>query len=242
MLRLVLCALLLLFEQSDAFAAKKAVKSKKPKAKASSGGGFGSAAATTKAGPTPAQLLTKSVQQFDSIEKMRNEQNNDEAEEQYGEGSDGASTDAEPSTSVTKWCIVLRSSASTEFSDWVPVALMALACGPDLSDPTELVPSALGACVREVVEGAGQAQPALRKVGRESLEYAFEPLDSFETHVYEGLQGRAERRGEASKTLGLEGGASAGEVKRAHRKLMMEVRAAARHCCPPLRPATAARR
>jgi hypothetical protein len=48
-----------------------------------------------------------------------------------------------------------------------------------------LVPSAVGASVKEILEGGCQAFPSLRKVPRETIEYAFESLDSFEKHVYE---------------------------------------------------------
>ena len=58
-------------------------------------------------------------------------------------------------------------------------------------------------------------------MARETLEYAHEPMDSFESHVYEGLQGRAERRADAAATLGVDEKASASEIKRAHRQLMM---------------------
>lgn len=41
-----------------------------------------------------------------------------------------------------------------------------------------------------VVEAGCQAYPMLRKLDRTSIEYAYENLDSFEKHVYEGLFGR----------------------------------------------------
>ena len=224
----LLIAALALVRPIGALAAKRAAGKRSSKSSGSSkAGGFGAkAVAAKKAGPTAAQLLTKAIQQYEAIEKMKNQQNTAEAERDYGDGDDAESpeTASEPSASVTKWCVALRSTGSAEFSDWVPVALLALAyssAGED--DPASLVPTALGACVKEVLESGSQSQPSLRKVGRDSLEYAFEPLDSFETHVYEGLQGRSERRGEAAQTLGLEASATASDVKRAHRKLMMEL-------------------
>ena len=69
-------------------------------------------------------------------------------------------------------------------------------------------------------EAGAQAYPVLRKAAPQSIEYAFETADSFEQHVYEGLLGRPERRAEAAKTLGIEVGASPGEVKKAHRGFM----------------------
>lgn len=224
---LALVALALVLPVAEAsFAAKKTGKSKKPSKPASTKGGFGSkATAAVKAGPTPAQLLKTSMQQFEAIEKMRNQQNSAEADELRDNDGEAEASENEvsaPGNSVTKWCVTLRSSTSQEFSDWVPVALLALACS-DGDDPASLMPSALGASVKEVLEGGSQAQPALRKVGRETFEYAYEPLDSFETHVYEGLQGRGERRSEAAETLGVAADASAGDVKKAHRRLMMEL-------------------
>ena len=41
--------------------------------------------------------------------------------------------------------------------------------------------------------------------------------------MYEGLQGRAERRSDAAAMLGLEPDPSAADVKKAHRRLMMEL-------------------
>ncbi|KOO53671.1 comm domain-containing protein 9 [Chrysochromulina tobinii] len=81
----------------------------------------------------------------------------------------------------------------------------------------------VGASVKEILEGGCQAFPSLRKVPRETIEYAFESLDSFEKHVYEGLQGRSERRADAARTLGIESGASMKEIKMAHRKFMQQL-------------------
>ena len=224
-------ALLLLLAtsiQCDAFAKKVAKKGGKKKAAVSKGGGFGKVATAT--GPTIAQLLKTSTEQYEALEKLKGVQNTAEAEREYGEDSDDepkTETTAadENAVSVTKWCIALRSTsaAATEFTDWVPVALLALGSGAACGDPAELVPSALGACVKEVVEGGAQNIPSLRKVARETFEYSYEPVDSFESHVYEGLQGRTERRVEAATILGIDSGAGAGDVKKAHRKLMMDL-------------------
>ena len=231
----LLLLLLLACGRAASFAAKKAPKKKSSKkaAASSAGGGFGKVA--NAAGPTAAQLLKSSMEEYEALERIMGKRAaadaDDIAEDAAGEGAGedvggkDAGSDDPALPSVTKYCVAMRSlsSSAAELSDWVPVALLALGSGGGAGDPTALVPSALGACVKEVVEGAAQNIPSVRKVARETVEYAFEPLDSFESHVYEGLQGRAERRSEAAKTLGVESGASAGEVKKAHRKLMMEL-------------------
>jgi len=225
---LLLCTVLLccvLDRRVLAFAAKKGLKRK---SKASSVGGFGKAAGKT-AGPTVAQRLKSSIDAYDALERLRQQLNAAEAMDladgkNDDDGPADAATTAEPTMSVTRYSIALRSSiAASEFSDWVPIALLALGCGSNAGDPAAFVPSALGACLPVVVEGGAQAFPTLRKLGRETLEYAYEPLDSFETHVLEGLQGRTERRVDAAETLGVDVGASAVAVKKAHRKLMMEL-------------------
>jgi len=205
-------------------------KLKKTAATASSGGGgFGKASDKTSS-PKPEQLLKKAMALYDQLDALRNQQNAAEAAKlEVEEGDSGgaaaaAAAAAEPQfISVSKYAVALRSSApaAAEISDWVPVALLAVAS--ESADPNGLVPSAVGASVKEILEGACLNFPSLRKVPRETLQYATEPLDSFESHVYEGLQGRAERRAEAKKTLGIEGSASAAEVKRAHRKLMQQL-------------------
>lgn len=178
-------------------------------------------------GPTPEQQLKKAIALYEELEAMKSKQNADAAEELKDEEEDGDednSSASEAIASVTKYAVTLRSSApgANEFCDWVPVAILSLACGKE-SNPTALMPGAVGATIREILEGGCQAFPSLRKVGRETLEYSFEPLDSFETHVFDGLQGRSDRRKEAAKTLGIESSASAAEVKKAHRKLMQQL-------------------
>jgi len=232
MARVLLLLIVLAPQMVHSFAVRKAPKksAKKKTAAAAASGGFGKAVAVA-AGPTPAQLLMRSMEAFEELERRRAQINAADGESISDDGAVGegepplgeASSDA-VAGSVTKYVVALRTTARScaEFSDWVPVAIVAIGCG-DAAAPDSLVPSAVGAHVKEVIEGASQSISVLRKVARETLEYAYEPLDSFESHVYEGLQGRTERRGDAYKTLGIEPGASAGEVKKAHRKLMMEL-------------------
>lgn len=176
--------------------------------------------------------LKISTETYEQLERTLGKQNMEEAEEEYGEGTgatnddnivSGDANDEQMRLSVTKWCIALRSDAAQDFSDWVPVALLAIGCSDEAGDPKSLVPSAVGANCREIMEGAMQDWPSLKKVGRETLQYSYEPLDSFESHVYEGMTTRTEKRKDAMAELGLEAGWSAGDLKKAHRKLMMEL-------------------
>jgi hypothetical protein len=146
----------------------------------------------------------------------------DKADDETASGEAEAPPAAGNSVSVIDFIVTMRSSASKEFRDWVPVALVALACGEG-ADHSALMPSAVGASAREIFECGCKCQSSLRKVDRNTVEYAFENQDSFELHVYEGLNGRADRRTSAYETLGLEDGATPGEVKKAHRKFMLEL-------------------
>ena len=171
---------------------------KKPAAKAkaagAAGSGFGKAGSSlaVASGPTPEQLLKKAMQAYDDIDVLKNLQNKAEGEElldgDEAAASPAAATDVEADSriSVTKYAVTIRSAApdAREFCDWVPVALLAFACSGG-ANPNSVVPSAVGASVKEILEGGCQAFPSLRKVPRETIEYAFEPLDSFEKHVYE---------------------------------------------------------
>ena len=60
--------------------------------------------------------------------------------------------------SITKWAVTLRAAPESaepvaSFSDWVPVAILALECG-DEADPTLLMPQAVGATCREIYEAS----------------------------------------------------------------------------------------
>ena len=197
-------------------AAKKGGKKKAKKSPPASGGGFGSTAKA--AAPTPAERLKKSMELYEQLLKGRGA--TAEEDEDGNVSASGGGEDAEDV--LVKYTLTLRSteaSSPAEFSDWVPIALTNLVCGVD-TNPKALMPDVVGALCREVYEAGAQAYPVLRKAAPQSIEYAFETADSFEQHVYEGLLGRPERRAEAAKTLGIEVGASPGEVKKAHRGFM----------------------
>lgn len=195
----------------------------KPKKPAVSSKGFGAKpTVSSKAGPTPAEQLRRSQAVYAAIEKGRLQRAEIEAAELLDEEDDHASAaSTEQGTSYTKYAVTLRTDAAAEFSDWVPVALLALETG-HATDPTALVPSAVGATCVPILEAACQSFPALRKVDRSLLQYSFEPLDEFDTHVNQGLHGRAERRRKAEETLGLERGGSEdpAALKRAHRRIL----------------------
>ena len=163
-------------------AAKKKKPAKKGKPPAAGGGGFGKAGSAGAAEPTPAERLKKSMDVYAQLLNDRPDASEDE------EGSVAIEAD----DSLVKYAICLRStdaSAPLEFSDWVPVALINLVCG-DSALPAELAPQAVGSLCREVYEAGAQTFPVLRKAPVQSIEYAFETLGSFETHICDGLLGR----------------------------------------------------
>ena len=200
-----------------AAAAKKKKKAGGAK-KAPAGGGGGFGAPVKASAPSAADRLKKSMQLYESLLEGRS----DEAEEDEDGNVSASGSNDDAEDVLVKYVLTLRScepSSPAEFSDWVPVALTNLVCGTE-SNPTDLMPDVVGALCREVFEAGAQAYPVLRKANPQSIEYAFEPNIGFETHIYEGLLGRPERRAEAAKVLGVEIGASPKEVKMAHRGFM----------------------
>ena len=202
-----------------ALAAKAKKKAKAP----SKGGGFGGAPkangkANGKKAPGPpaesaADRLKKSMKLYTELERETRTSDDEDDD-------DDSSSSAELSESTTKYVVTIRVPGSREFHDWTPIALAALKQGG--RDPKALMPDAIGASCREVLEAGCGAVTSLRKADRPSIEFAYEPLDSFEK-MFDGLLGSGDKKRDALETLGLEGDAAdePGAVKKAHRKLMM---------------------
>jgi hypothetical protein len=178
-----------------------AATKKKGKDKGAKAGGFGKVAAAP-SGPTAKELLAQASKAYEVLESTV--------------------IMGDEVTPITKWSVTVRVDGVAELSDWVPIALLAVKC-PDVSDPALLVPSALASARREILEAGSLAVPKLRTAPRDRIEFAFEPLSSFEANVFNALGARSDRRGEAARELGVEVGASADEVKKAHRKLVMQL-------------------
>jgi hypothetical protein len=81
-----------------------------------------------------------------------------------------------------------------------------------MADANLFAPIAAKLHCREVWESACQAAPSLRKISRNSVEYAFEPLDNF-GKVIEEVDTKGASTAKACQTLGVAKGATAVEIK-----------------------------
>ena len=133
------------------------------------------------AGPTAKEHLRKSIRLYEQFDVDHGRSN--------------------LSSVLTKYAITMRSPGRIAWADWVPLAILAVQSGPS-SQPASLVASALGASAICLFEAGCQAYPTLRKLPRESFEYAYEPLDAFQKLVYESIPHRYERRAKAAQVLG----------------------------------------
>jgi hypothetical protein len=198
-----------------------AAKTKKPakkKSAAPSAGGFASKTATVTKTVDAATLLRKSMDLYDMMSK----------EEALRESS--VDDDAEDEPGLREYVVCVRSKEYDAVSDWVPAACMGVMWSggqvednpilKGIADHNLFAPIAAKLHCREVWESACQSAPSLRKLPRNSIEYAFEPLDTF-GDVIEVVDGKGASTANALKTLGVSKGASAADIKAAHRKLIM---------------------
>lgn len=198
-------------------AAKTKTKTKQGKA-APSSGGFGAKKAVTTT-VDAAALLRKSMDLYDAIER-----------ESAVAGLDDE--DGEDAPGLREYVVCVRSKAHDAVNDWVPAACMCVAWqGGDVSenpllrgmaDCSLFAPIAAKLHCREVWESACQAAPSLRKISRNSIEYAYEPLDNFGA-VLEEVDAKGASTSKAYQVLGVAKGASAAEIKSAHRKLIVSL-------------------
>lgn len=204
-----------------------AAKAKKPSKKAggaTSGGGFQKMpASTVVAVPSAAELLKRSMELYNEIE--RDQRLVVSSDDKDGDSADDSRSGRTSEYSVSEYVVTVRlvdcvSEAADAFGDWVPVCFVNVKSSGS-ADMRELVPQAIGASVREILEAGCSSTSVLRKAPRTNIQYAYEPLDSYNTHVFEGLFNRGERKAKALAELDVEDGASPAEVKKAHRKLMM---------------------
>jgi len=208
-----------------------AAKSKKPAKKAApaKAGGFGKKAeGAAVAAPTAAELLKKSMDMYDEIkrdQRMVRSSSDSSSDDDADVSADSSSTSEESTFTVTEYVVTVKvvddvSEAADAFGDWVPVCILNLKSS-NTADTRQLVPQAIGASVKEIIEAGCQSASLLRKAPRTSLQYAFEPMDSYNTHVFEGLFSRGDRKAKALQELGVVSGASPADIKKEYRKFMM---------------------
>jgi DnaJ-domain-containing protein 1 len=204
-----------------------AAKAKKPSKKAggaTSGGGFGKVpASAVAAAPSAAELLKRSIEVYNEIQ--RDQRLIRSSDDEDSDSADDSSSGKTPEYSVTEYVVTVRlvdcvSEAADAFGDWVPVCLINLKSSRS-ADMRQLVPQAIGASVKEILEAGCSSTSILRKAPRTNIQYAYEPLDSYNTHIFDGLFSRGERKAKALAELDVENGASPADVKKAHRKLML---------------------
>jgi hypothetical protein len=206
-----------------ALAAKAKKKPSKKDAGASAGGGFGrKSASTVAAAPSAAELLKRSMELYDEIQR---DQRLVSSADDDGDSGDKGSSGKTSEFSVSEYVVTVRlvdcvSEAAEAFGDWVPICLINLKSSGS-ADMRQIVPQAIGASVKEILEAGCSSTSLLRKAPRTNVQYAYEPVDSYNTHVFEGLFSRRDRKAKALAELEVEEGASPADVKKAHRKLMM---------------------
>ncbi|EKX48297.1 hypothetical protein GUITHDRAFT_105904 [Guillardia theta CCMP2712] len=154
----------------------------------------------------------------------------------FGKAAKSATTTIDPAI-LSRYVVSIRMpKAGTlpagyeQLSDWVPTAVMAIRWVGDslegnpilqgMADANLIAPLVVKKMCREIWECACQGSPSLRRLPRNFIEYAYEPLDNF-GDVMEEVNSKKDDVQRAYQTLGLAKGASAAEVKAAHRKLIV---------------------
>jgi len=185
-----------------------------------SAGGFGAKSETTTKTVDAAALLTKSMKLYDELSRA-------DATMEVS-----VDDDVENEPGLREYVVCVRSKGYDAVSDWVPAACMGVMwVGAEvdgnpllkgMADHNLFAPIATKLHCREVWESACQAAPSLRKLPRNSIQYAYEPLDNFGS-VIEEVDGKGGSTAQAYKTLSLEKGSTAAEIKSAHRKLIVKL-------------------
>ena len=187
-----------------------------------SSGGFGTKTTTKTSTVDAAALLARSIKLYDDLSKEQAM-----LESMYDLEDEDAN---EPG--LREYVVCVRSKAYDAVSDWVPSAVMGVMWAGGGTEGNPLLkgmanhnlfaPIAAKLHCREVWESTCQAAPSLRKLPRNAIEYAFEPLDGFGA-VIEEVDKKGGSTAAAYKALGLEKGATADEIKSAHRKLIVKL-------------------
>ena len=140
-------------------------------------GGFGAKTQSVTKSVDAAALLRKSMDLYDVLSK-------EEASREVN-----VDDDAEDEPGMREYVVVVRGQGYDAVNDWVPAACMGVMwSGGEVTDNPLLrgianhnmfAPIAAKLHCREVWESACQSSPSLRKIPRNAIEYAFEPLDNF---------------------------------------------------------------
>lgn len=231
---------------TTAIMAKTASKGKKKTGgKTKPTGGFaGASAGGSNKGATPKELMTRSEKQFQSIELSFAQ------EMERGRVAAGESADDDEDIALDlrlKYFIMcarlkgeeVRDAAvgtTLPLTDWVPVCQLCILDGKDNDMDEAFIAQCAATYAKEVHYALTTQIPSLAKVAAPLLEYAAEPMPSFEKYVYP-LFDPSFKEKESGGTMGkkeatailfpgddaeAQGAADAGTIKRAHRKMSMK--------------------
>jgi len=142
------------------------------------------------------------------------------SEKEYGDlASTFRGQDNEADVVFTEWVVTVRSKpggkVDAALSGWVPVCSLAVVASDavhKITRPETLVAS----MCREIGETVAQASASLRTYPRSDLQYAVEPMPSWESFV---MERKSTRDAALYQELGLAPGADAAAIKAAYRGL-----------------------